>query len=299
MTEKTFMGFKNQAELDAYIPHSRSSGELYLEALEELAVPYPSIELPSFPKFNELVGGFRMREFSIICGSTGCGKTTLLANWAKDFMELGHRCFIMSVETGPLDFLKRTMGVYMGKDLNKGRAASVEVLQTMHQNYGHAFSADRLFLSLYDNRIDYQTVIRDIEWHHDKKDCKIVFIDNLNFLLEVVSANRQVEVMDTVVHELIMLAKRTDVHIVLIMHPKKTEHGRVESEFDIKGSSTAVQEAHNVFLLNRPKQKDIENATKGPFLRELTIRKLRRMGENIGKSIWMTYSGAGYKESSI
>lgn len=172
-------------------------------------------------------------------------------------------------------------------------------LEIIHNQYGHIFASDGLFLSLYDNRVSHQVVMRDIQWHREKKNCEVVMIDNLNFLMETVSANQQVEMMDRVVHDLIMLTKRTDVHVIMVMHPKKTEGSRVESEFDIKGSSTAVQEAHNVFLFNRPKPKDVKDQKRGPFLRELTIRKLRRRGESIGKSLWLEYQGANFTELSV
>ncbi len=289
----------NPFDLDSYQPHSKSLGELYLETLKELAMPYPSVDLPGWPMLNEILGGFRMREFTILCGSTGAGKTTLLAAWAKALMQVQKRCFVMSVETGHNDFIKRTMGGFAGRDLNRGKVIEPEELRLFHDQYGPYFTSDALFLSLYDNRVSHDVVMKDILWHKEKKGCDFVFIDNLNFLLEVVSDHRQVEVMDRVVHDLIMLAKRTDVHIIMVMHPKKTEHGRVESEFDIKGSSTAVQEAHNVLLFNRPTKDDVKNNKHGPFMREILVRKLRRRGESIGKSLWLRYSGAGYIEDSV
>jgi len=282
-----------------FVPHSRSLGELYKETLQELLTPYPSIELHGWPMLNDLLGGFRAREFTILCGSTGAGKTTLLAHWAKAILETRKRCFVMSVETGHTDFIKRTMSAFSGSDLNRGIGLTPDILKLFHAKYGSFFTSDGLFLSLYDNRINHRTVINEIEWHHKHKGCEVVFIDNLNFLMEVASSDNQVQVMDTVVHDLIMYAKRTDVHIVMVMHPKKTDHGRVESEFDIKGSSTAVQEAHNVLLFNRATKKEIESAGRGTYSRELMIRKLRRRGESIGKSLWLNYSNGSYSENSV
>lgn len=285
--------------LDEHDPCSRSLGDLYHETLEELLTPYPSVELPGWSKLNQLIGGFRMREFTILCGGTGAGKTTLLANWAKSLLLAGKRSFVMSVETGHTDFVKRTMSAFFGKDLNRGNAIDPDTLRIFHEQHGNHFTQDGLFLSLYDNRINHIKVLKDILWHKEKKKCDIVFIDNLNFLLEVVSQNRQIEIMDKVVHDLIMFTKRHDVHIVMVMHPKKNETQRVESEFDIKGSSTAVQEAHNVLLFNRPRLKDIQNETRGLYTRELMVRKLRRRGEAVGKSLWLKYGGASYQEMEI
>jgi hypothetical protein len=79
----------------------------------------------------------------------------------------------------------------------------------------------------------------------------------------------------------------------MVMHPKKTVDSRIESEFDIKGSSTAVQEAHNVFLWNRPNKKDLETNFRHPSDRELKIAKMRRRGKYVGKTILMTSPNFG------
>lgn len=288
-----------RSQFDEYNPYSKGLGDLYLQTMQELAEPYPSIELANWKMMNDLTGGFRMREFTILCGSTGSGKTTLLSSWAKAFILSQTRCFIMSVETGATDFIKRTMSAFSGYDMNKGRPIDKDKLSIFHNQFGGIFGNDELFLSLYDSRVNPQTVIQDIIWHHKKKNCKIIFIDNLNFLLDVVSQDRSIEVMDKVVHELIMLAKRHDIHIIMVMHPKKTDHGRVESEFDIKGSSTACQEATNIFLFNRPSKSHILSGKYGTFMRQLYIAKLRRKGESVGKSIWLKYQPGSYYEDSI
>lgn len=240
-----------------------------------------------------------MKEFTILCGATGAGKTTLLAYWAKEFLKGNKRCFIMSVETGHTDFVKRTMSAFMGQDLNTGQAVPANTLKLFHDQYGGYFSSDGLFLSLYDDRVNHNLVLQEIEWHRVNKGCEIVFIDNLNYLLEAVPDNQLISHMDNVVHSLIKYSKSTDVHIVMVMHPKKTDSGRVESEFDIKGSSTAVQEAYNIILFNRPKPKDISAGLRNIYDRELMIRKLRRKGMNIGKSLWLRYDGKTYSEQSV
>jgi hypothetical protein len=128
----------------------------------------------------------------------------------------------------------------------------------------------------------------------------VAFIDNLNFFLEASSGERQNEVMDKVTHDLIIFSKSHDIHIVMVMHPKKTEDGRVESEFDIKGSSTAVQEAHNVFLFNRPSTEMIEGSYATKFDRELKIAKMRRKGRAVGARIILRgINGVRYEEGLV
>lgn len=157
-----------------------------------------------------------------------------------------------------------------------------------------------LNLSLYDNRFPVETLMADILWHVKNKNCKIAFIDNLNFFMEVTSAQNQIIEMDRVIHELIIFCKQIDVHLIMVMHPKKTEHGRVESEFDIKGSSTSVQEAHNVFLFNRPHPELIKNSVACENDRELKIVKMRRRGKSVGKRlIFGCIDSVSYTEKAV
>jgi hypothetical protein len=93
-----------------------------------------------------------------------------------------------------------------------------------------------------------------------------------------------------------MAAKDLPMHIILIVHPRKTDGGRVESEFDIKGSSTAVQECSNVALYNRPKNEDLESRARAFTDRELVFRKIRKRGMNVGRPVWFSYEGGRLQE---
>lgn len=289
--------------IDQYItgePYSESLAETYVKANSELLTPFPSVTIRDFPKFQKITGGFRAREFSILCGATGVGKTTLIANLAKSFVDQGEACFVASVETGHTDFVKRLMSAAANEDWNTGDAVPIDKLKGFHAQFGSRFQSESLWLSLYDNRFSVETLMSDIAWHVKNKGAKIAFIDNLNFFLEVTRAADQIVEMDRVIHSLIIFCKQVDVHVVMVMHPKKTEHGRVESEFDIKGSSTAVQEAHNVFLFNRVGQDLIDGDYAGEGDRELKIAKMRRKGRSVGaRLVLKTENGVTYTEGDV
>lgn len=280
-------------------PHAENQREVYLAARQELARPYPAIQLASWPDWNRAVGGFRTREFSILCGQTGSGKTTFLANLSAQLLLQGTRHFVMSVETGHTDFMKRVLSALHGVDLNTGEAVPAGMLQAIHDRYAEALEADTIEFSLYDNRVSVEQLMADVRHMVDKRGCKIAMLDNLNFFMEVTSASNQLIEMDRVVHELIIFCKQVDVHLILVMHPKKTETGYVENEFDIKGSSTAVQEAHNVFLFNRPRKEDIESGVRRKTQREILLCKMRRRGGFVGSKIVFESTGTRYTEKGF
>jgi twinkle protein len=280
-------------------PHAENQREVYLAARRELAMPYPAIPMLAWPDWNRAVGGFRMREFSILCGQTGSGKTTFLANLSAQLLLQGTRHFVMSVETGHTDFMKRVLSALHGSDLNTGDPVGAATLQALHERFSEALESDVIEFSLYDNRVSVEQLMSDIRHMVDHRGCKIAMLDNLNFFMEVTSASNQLIEMDRVVHELIIFCKQVDVHLVLVMHPKKTETGYVENEFDIKGSSTAVQEAHNVFLFNRPRKEDLESGLRKKTQREVLLCKMRRRGGFVGSTIVFESHGTKYSEKGF
>lgn len=271
------------------------------EALTDILVPVPSVKVFNFPQFSKITGGFRPNEFTILCGATGTGKTTLLANWSDSLItqEVAH--FVASVETGHHDFLRRIISARIGRDWNTGDAVPLEeVKSALNSGELERLKKAKLYLSLYDNRFSVETLINDIQYMVDQHEVKVCFIDNLNFFMEVTAASQSIVEMDRVIHELIMFCKRTPVHIVMVMHPKKTIDGRVESEFDVKGSSTSVQEAQNVLLFNRPKEEFIEQGIANWYDRELLISKMRRRGSAVGTRIILRgIDGVQYKEGAL
>lgn len=270
--------------------------EAYLETMKELAIESKAARVPSWNKLDALIGGFRPKEFSILCAPTGVGKTTFLANISRQLVEQKHKHFVMSIETGRHDFVTRLMGCFSGHDWNsKDRPVAKNELIQFDSEHGVKFANDYLVLSMHEDRLSLDNLVSELEGANASGH-QIAMIDNLNFFMEVCSADQQIQEMDKIIHKLIMFVKSHEMHIIMVMHPRKTEHGRVESEFDIKGSSTAVQEAQNVFLLNRPTKEQIDKYFYGSTDRELKIAKMRRRGVATGKVVTFGCNGFQYWE---
>jgi replicative DNA helicase len=280
--------------------HADPMSRVYYEAQSEMIAPVPATHFKLFPNLDRMTGGLRPKEFTILCGATGTGKTTLCANLSRDLLLSQVPQFVASVETGHTDYVRRMISAIAGYDWNTGDPVPMDMLRVFNdQNLEH-FKSDTAWLSLYDNRTTVEALMADIAYMVRMNGTKVVLIDNLNFFLEVTSAANAVVEMDRVIHELIIFCKQVPVHVIMVMHPKKTEHGRVESEFDIKGSSTAVQEAHNVLLWNRvhPDLVKAGVATEGD--RELMIAKMRRKGKFVRRRlIFRAKNAVQYHEGDI
>lgn len=277
--------------------------DVFLLALDELRKPHPADTLPDWNVWNAVTGGFRPREYTILCGATGRGKTTFLANISAQLLKAKVKHFVMSVETGHTDYVKRWMSVAEGRDINTGDPVPLEELVLISQRHLQMVSEDNMELSIYENRVPVHELMNDLRTMADRG-CKVALIDNLNFFMEPTSAvNANLE-MDRVTHELVILCKSIDMHIVMVMHPKKTDDAQVRSEFDIKGSSTAVQEAHNILLFNEPSEEQLgHKLPNGVVLnrghRLLLINKMRRRGGFRQKTIVFESNGTRYKEVGL
>jgi replicative DNA helicase len=265
--------------------------DVFRQAIQVLAKPYPAIQLPEWPAWNKLVGGFRMREYSILCGPTGTGKTTLLANLSKQLALQKVSNFVMSIETGSVDYCIRFISALEGVDLNTGDAVAADELAKISARHLELITNGKLEFSIYESRIDVEQLKADIRYAVEILGCRVIFVDNLNYLLRIGKAADQNIEMDRVTHDLIEFVKTVEAHIVMVMHPRKTEDKRVLSEFDVKGSSTSVQEAQNVFLFNRPLVGDVVNGKRHHTDRDFFIAKMRRRGRYVGKTLHFKVCG--------
>lgn len=276
----------------------RHAAEVWLDAARDLILPPRGIPMPWWPTLTRLIGGLRPNELTLLCAPTGAGKTQLLANLSAQLLAAKVPHFVAPVETGDTDFMVRVVSCMERHDYNSGDSVSGDEVTRLTQKYIQIIKTHPLYISTYDNRVEIEEMLNLLKFMHQEHGVRVALLDNLNFFLKVVSSQMERAEMDNAMHEFVMLAKKIPMHIILVVHPKKTEKGRVESEFDIKGSSTAVQEAGNVLLFNRPLPDDVENGRRELTDRELVFRKIRKRGQNVGKSVWLTYQNGRLQEAS-
>lgn len=275
----------------------RDGNEVWKDTSKALANPPRGILCPSWPRFNQFTGGMRPHELTLLCAPTGAGKTQLLANISVQLLQQGVPHFVAPVETGDCDYLARVASVISERDLNDGEKVDSTTLKTLGEGFARSGFLDRIFLATHDNRVDIHEMLNLLKFMVQEHQIKVALLDNLNFFLKVTSAQNERAEMDNAMHDFVMLVKHVPVHVILIVHPKKTDgEGRVESEFDIKGSSTAVQEAYNVCLFNRPTRADVEAGKASPTHREMMFRKIRKRGVHVGKVIRFKFDGGQYLE---
>lgn len=279
--------------------------DVFRDTLQELGAKRPAIDIPGWDKFNYFTRGLRMNEFTILCGPTGSGKTEVLSNLAVQLVMQQVPIFVASVETGSNDFMRRMMSTITGKDL-RGRAFTQDEREQISQACAPFFKNRNSVFSNYDSRVPHLKLIADTYHAHREKGCKVALFDNFNFFTDVGDGRDQIAKMDKAIHDFITFAKKAPMHSIMVFHPRKTDGGRVESEFDVKGSSTAVQEAQNVILWNRCRQnetlpeKDGEgNHVEPKYCREIKFAKVRENGRATGSRVIYHLVGQGGRLAEV
>lgn len=273
----------------------QKASELLESAALQIFNPPIGAKLPLMPKLTHYLGGLRPHEVTILCAGTGAGKTALLASIAAQLSSQGVPTFVAPVETGDTDFVVRVLSALTGRELNTGDKQEPTTLGPKLMPAIERVTKSPLYIANYDNRVSVEELKTVLEFAYKTHGVKVALLDNLNFFLEVVSSTMEKAEMDNAIHELVMFAKRFPIHTILICHPKKTDNGRVLSEYDIKGSSTAVQECANVLLFNRCTEEDLEKGLRHND-REFVFRKIRKRGMHVGKKFFMTYEDGKYTE---
>ena len=221
-----------------------------------------------FPWFNRVMKGFRRGEFTVFTGPTGSGKTTLLSQLSLDFAKSGMPTLWCSFELKNEVLMSTMLNQYAGTDLSKE--------PHRFDYYADQFEHIPVYLQTYFGSTHVDDVLTMIDYAIYTHDVGHIIIDNLQFMLSGQGRYRErFEMQDEVISSLRKLATNHNVHVTLVIHPRKSDDKDDLSVSSIFGTAKSTQEADNVVILqNRDKYRVVD------------VKKNRYDGE-IGKSsLW-------------
>ncbi|KAI8869739.1 P-loop containing nucleoside triphosphate hydrolase protein, partial [Ramicandelaber brevisporus] len=271
----------------------------------ELANPSQTagIQSSSFPGLNLLLKGHRRGELTIVSGATGVGKTTILSQLSLDYCSQGVSTLWGSFEIQNKRLAKRMLIQHAKLDLTTDL--------DQFDNYANQFSRLPLFFLRFFGSTPANEVVNAITHSVDAYDVKHVIIDNLQFMLSGQGRNLDKwDIQDDAIAKLRKLATEKDIHVTLVVHPRKSQDANEPLDIhSVFGSAKVTQEADNVIFIQRyPHQRQFGDRASGAngdddalnpraHLRYLDVHKNRFDG-TLGK-VFLSFNPKTYLASEV
>eukprot|EP00111_Clytia_hemisphaerica_P003854 TCONS_00011065-protein len=211
-----------------------------------------------FPALNEYLKGHRRGELTVFTGATGSGKTTFLSELSLDLCLQGVKTLWGSFEIRNVRLLNTLMHQFAG--------FAVEKHMDKFMKWSENFESLPLYFMSYYGAQDLQDVINTIEYSVYMHDIEHVIVDNLQFMTSTSysSSDDRFQVMDRSIAAFRRCASDLNIHITVVVHPRKENDGGSLQTASIYGSAKASQEADNVLILQTSDQLSMQ-ITKNRF----------------------------------
>lgn len=215
---------------------------------------------------------FRPKEISVWVGINGHGKSNMLGQvmlWACRTTE--YKVCIASFEMAPEATLSRIVNQASGRG-----APTPDITRSiLNQLEG------RMWLYDQNNRVDRHRLALVIRWCNSKLGINHFVIDSL---MKVGISREDYDKQADFVNELTVIAKDLEMHIHLVVHPRKQEGEHViPGKFEVLGGGEITNLADNCLTVwkNKPKYETIER-----------VEMMERSGITIPKDIQEKYDKA-------
>jgi len=252
--------------------------------------------LTGWKPFDDLLGGLRPNELTVLTGETASGKTTWAANLGYKLSEKQHPVLIASFEMKPIPIIKKIIQMGQGRpfrDLPKNEIeAALQHISTLPLH----------FIDVY-GEIGIKELKDSIYYAKRRHSIEFVILDHLHFFLRY-SGDQERQAIDQALRDIKSWAMDLDIHIILIVHPTKLSFdNKIVHLNDLKGSSGLKQIPDNVLSIWRSRDgNDLKNPQNEIVL---YILKVRDDEGDEGKVILtfdkrsQSYSGLGEVTSPI
>lgn len=228
------------------------------------------------------LGGCRMGELSIWTGKRGSGKSTILNQTLVDSVDQGCKCFLY---TGELNNAKAKQ--WLDRQIAGERyIVTYQDELTHREEYGvhHEITPiiedwykDYLFAYGDDGEDEIESLIEVMEYAYRRYNCKRFVIDNLK-TLRVTESKDFYRQQATIINSFRKFAVSFNVHIDLVVHPRKTSSDELSDE-DVGGSSDIIDLAHNIVEIQRIYADRLAEDVDQKYLENDTIIRIKKNRE--------------------
>ena len=252
---------------------------------------------------DEALDKFYMGSTTVLTGTAGSGKTSLLSTLICKAVEQDFPVFVYSGElSNPslkswIDYVhagRRGLNQYE-KTVGHGFYYRVrnDVAKTINEFYkGKIF----FYKDSFDQKVSH--IMQTAESVVRKYGVRFLVFDNLTSMDLENDDNNKYQKQEEFIRNIVSFATQWDVCCVVVLHPKKMDMYRKMSIFDLQGVSAAVNLTHRVLALYRVRPEEKKGKmmkSKGGWVQEpipydVTIEVLKdRFGSGAGKTIGLYY----------
>lgn len=228
-----------------------------------------------------LSGGLRTSSLTILTGEPGSGKSTLINQILAENIYQKNNCFLYTGEldnSDAIQWLKRTVSNdYHIKEFNNKQGIKYYDISDYTWDLISKWLDERLFIPDDDFIADKNNVLTVLEDMVVSKGVRLIILDNL-MTLNTGDSEKQYQEQKQLCLQLKQMAKKYDIAVILVAHPKKPGDKKKGKEkpkasmYDVLGASEIVNISDNVLRIER-----LESTT------ELIVLK-NRWGGTINRS---------------
>lgn len=232
-----------------------------INVLESENITYIKSGIENIDKY---IKGFALGEMSVWSGGNGSGKSTVLNQIAIESILQGYNTLIFSGELKDSRLLKWFNLQLCGKK-NLSYNETTDTLYPKDPETTMKITNNKLFI--YDNEIgnNIKTILQAIKEAVKQKHVKMVILDNLMSMNLSSYGGDKYEVQTSFVTDLSNLAKKLNIHIHFVCHPRKSTN--FLRKYDISGTADLTNIADNVFIVHRVSN-DFKNQIKDMYKRK-------------------------------
>lgn len=230
-------------------------GKIWLEMSDiQYIDPSSLISIPSgILELDKKMMGFTLGDVTILSGISGSGKTTLLDYFALNAVQRGYPTANFSAELQGFRYQAWLDQMAAGKAFVKQKAG-YENLFYCPKNVAdkiHEWLKGKLFLYNNDYGTNWELLLQKIEEVIKEKGVKLILIDNLMTLDLDCYEGDENKKQKNFIKSVKELAKKENVHIILVCHPRKEQSFQLLRKESIAGTADLTNLCDNLLLAHR------------------------------------------------
>lgn len=228
-----------------------------------------------WPKAQDKIQ-FRPEEITLWAGSNGSRKSMLTGQVMLDFAQQSYRSLTISLEMSARKTMERLYRQASGKGSPGPRDC----------DHAAAVMRGRVYVFDHVGSLKQDRLCAVVRWAKKTLGVEHVLIDSM---MKVVNGDDDYNGQKDFINRMTEVAKETQLHLHIVVHTRKPAESveRVPSKWDIKGSSSVTDLAHNVVTLWRNRAKEGDPTKNGDAPDQVLDIQKQRNGEFEGKfGLW-------------